>query len=360
MDLHIFNPEHDIALACNRNRFTPPHAAQELRMNLGWIAALWAADGDAVLVDDVAFAVKAAARFRGSKADVCFVSDTDIQGVKFDSVKPWGWDNAITTRLADIDVCSADMPSDNVLEHIRLLSSRIQTQRALRVLREGIEPFTCGEAFSAKNTEQVDKWLAEKDRIVLKAPWSSSGRGVRYVMRQATPSVSGFMKNVIYEQGSIMVEPYYNKVKDFGMEFEAMPDGSVKYRGLSLFMTRNGAYTGNILACEEDKTAMLSRYIPTEFLLDVQSRVCHYFENLFKNNYCGPFGVDMMVVASEGNGGGFLLHPCVEINLRRTMGHVALAITPGQSVAMSMMHIDHDVNYVLRVSPLENPFVKVI
>ena len=32
----------------------------------------------------------------------------------------------------------------------------------------------------------------------------------------------------------------------------------------------------------------------------------------------------MMVVRRDQ---GFALHPCVEVNLRRTMGHVALALT---------------------------------
>lgn len=360
MNLHIFNPEHDIALACNRSRFTPPHAAQELRMNLGWIPALWADDGDMVLVDDVAFAVKAAARFKERKSEVCFVSDFDIRGVCFDSVKPWGWDNSIMTRLLDIGIRSESLPSDNVLEHIRLLSNRDQTQRALRVLREGIEDVTCGEAFSANKVEQIEKLMLERGHIVVKAPWSSSGRGVRYVIQQITPSVSGFIKNVIYEQGCVMVEPFYNKVKDFGMEFEVMLDGSVQYRGLSLFRTHNGAYTGNLLACESEKMEMLRRYLPFQLLLEVQLRICRYFADLFKGNYHGPFGVDMMVVAKECFGDGFLLHPCVEINLRRTMGHVALALTPEEPAAVRLMHIDHDVNYMFRVSLLENPFVKVI
>ena len=56
MKLHIFNPEHDIALASNLANFTAPHAGRQLRANLGFLPALWAADGDAVLVDDVASA----------------------------------------------------------------------------------------------------------------------------------------------------------------------------------------------------------------------------------------------------------------------------------------------------------------
>lgn len=40
-----------------------------------------------------------------------------------------------------------------------------------------------------------------------------------------------------------------------------------------------------------------------------------------KGIYSGPFGIDMMVL----NGGK--IHPCVELNLRGTMGHVALDLT---------------------------------
>jgi hypothetical protein len=110
MNLHIFNPEHDIALACNKKRFTAPHAAQELRMSIGWIPALWASDGDMVLVDDVAFAIKAAAKCKEKKAEVLFVSDADLSGIRFDCVLPWGWDRAVKTRLIDDGVPAELMP----------------------------------------------------------------------------------------------------------------------------------------------------------------------------------------------------------------------------------------------------------
>ena len=44
---------------------------------------------------------------------------------------------------------------------------------------------------------------------------------------------------------------------------------------------------------------------------------------MVRNIYEGPLGVDMMIVKC-GKGESFYLHPMVEINLRRTMGHVAL------------------------------------
>jgi hypothetical protein len=47
--------------------------------------------------------------------------------------------------------------------------------------------------------------------------------------------------------------------------------------------------------------------------------------------------------------------PCVEINLRRTMGHVAIAISPQDRLQPSkLMTIEHDVNYQLKVRRLED------
>ena len=43
MKLHIFNPEHDLALAANLSNFTAPHAGRQLRADLGFIPAIWAA-----------------------------------------------------------------------------------------------------------------------------------------------------------------------------------------------------------------------------------------------------------------------------------------------------------------------------
>ena len=48
--LHIFNPEHDIALASNLANFTAPHAGRQLRADLGFLPVLWANEGDVPLI----------------------------------------------------------------------------------------------------------------------------------------------------------------------------------------------------------------------------------------------------------------------------------------------------------------------
>ena len=60
-------------------------------------------------------------------------------------------------------------------------------------------------------------------------------------------------------------------------------------------------------------------------------------------------GIDMMVVKENGLR---KLHPCVEINLRRTMGHVALAMSPTDDDIRYVMRIEYTDNYKLRIRKL--------
>ena len=113
MDLHIFNPEHDIALAYDVPHLTIPHVAQEMRMNLGFLPAFWAKDGDAVLVDDIKYALKASKQYKGMIADVLFVEKTDLASLPLDGVKPWGWDCRVCAELAENGVAAALLPTAN-------------------------------------------------------------------------------------------------------------------------------------------------------------------------------------------------------------------------------------------------------
>ena len=110
-------------------------------------------------------------------------------------------------------------------------------------------------------------------KYVVKAPWSSSGRGIRFVDNEIDQHLSSWVNKTIERQGNIIVEKYNNKVKDFGMEFESDGEGGIRYLGLSLFHTQNGAYTGNILATEEEKSEMISRYISSERLDIVKEKI---------------------------------------------------------------------------------------
>ncbi len=325
MTLHIFNPEHDIALASGQENFTAPHAGRQLRHDLGWIPSLWASSDELVLVEDEEAAKHSIHCLKGKLAVRCtpqLIAAPEY--AQIDKVAPWGWNVSLRSQLLRQGVSEKVLPSKDHLEQLRNLSHRRSSATLLKVL--STHQGTIGEAHECITEEELLTDLQHWGRIVIKAPWSSSGRGIRFVDSHMTDSTKGWLRNILKIQGSVMAEPYYNKVKDFAMEFTSDGDGHIEYNGLSLFHTMNGAYTGNLLATETYKEQYLGQYISQELLRTIRQSICLELTQTIGKAYEGPFGIDMMIVAtSEAN--GFLLHPCVEINLRRTMGHVALALT---------------------------------
>ena len=263
MTLHIFNPEHDIALAANLSNFTAPHAGRQLRHDLGFIPALWADDGDCIFVDNPERAAYDYDRFVHSLnrqlKDYSPVRkkyfprwENKIPSSDIRKIQPWGWDVALKARLKRSGADDSLLPTDSQLDAIRQLSHRRTSARLLPLLQcDG----TVGEAFECQSEEEIRILLQRYDRLVLKAPWSSSGRGLRFVSHATfTTHQAGWLRNLFASQGSVMAEPFFDKEKDFGMEFYATEDGKIRYEGLSLFHTSNGAYTGNILATLETTT----------------------------------------------------------------------------------------------------------
>ena len=352
--LHIFNPEHDIALASNLSNFTAPHAGRQLRADLGFLPALWAEEGDVIMVENVEYAVKTWERLRKRfvpwGGTLCSMGwNTLFHGVEHfvpwggtNSISVWGWDKAVRRELERAGAPLSLLPSDSQLERIRTLSHRQTAAQLLSLLRIN---GTVGEAVLCESLEAVERQLGLHSRLVLKAPWSSSGRGIRFIDGELNDYHRGWLRNLLSKQGGVMAEPYYEKVKDFGMEFESTESG-IRYLGLSLFHTSNGAYTGNVLATENAKREMISRYIPVYLLDEVKEKICGMS---LLNGYVGPFGIDMMIVRHHTQ---LLLHPCVEINLRRTMGHVALHLSPSDDDIRMVMRIDYEDKYKLRIRKL--------
>ena len=358
MTLHLFNPEHDIALAANLSNFTAPHAGRQLRHDLGWLPALWADEGDAVLVDDVHYATAAYERFlknaRLHARKVMMAERRQLARLPISQIAPWGWDLALRDSLRRAGCAPSLLPGDEQIACIRRLSNRETAHLLLPDLRiDG----TIGESFVCRQESDVSVLLDHYGRVVLKAPWSSSGRGLRFLdkERNTLPMQSGWLRRMLSAQGFVMAEPYYDKVLDFGMEFVAQADGTVDYLGLSLFHTKNGAYTGNVLATEQAKRASIGRYIPLSLLDEVARRITRLTSAYFACNYEGPFGVDMMLVHDAVASRRLLLHPCVELNLRRTMGHVALTLTTlcnptNDDERQKVMRIELTDHYVLKLA----------
>lgn len=357
MKLHIFNPEHDLALAANQSNYTAPHAGRQLHKDLAFIPALWADENDFVLVDDIDDAYDKVRHLGAIYNKVEFITPLQLSEVfkntmLIDSIHPWGWDLALVSQLKRLGCPEIMLPTADLLAQLRKVSGR---RWAAEHLQQDVEFVTDEESLRCA--------IERRGKAVIKAPWSSSGRGVKYVASPSALSESNDGKlvapnledtirwaaKVMKQQGGVTVEPFYNKVKDFGMEFE-MKDGKVNYRGLSLFETIKGAYTGNLLATEKEKETELRNYVNIEHLRNIREVMVEKIEPVLKDLYSGPFGIDMMIYADEE--GELQVNPCVELNLRRTMGHVALDLGLSEKSSLHLMRVEYDGNrYHLRVMP---------
>lgn len=319
-EIYLFNPENDMALA----NFTPYYKAPSeiIRManDLSVLPAWYAPEGSTIKVDSLS----RVSLWREQCPASDFLSDV-IWSAEWGNMpyKPWGWSPSLLYTLRKAGVNDSFLLSDMQMGQIRVLSGR---QCCVKIL----ESFSrmdglCGKAMTCNSMTQVKKYITSLERCVLKAPWSGSGRGIMYVSsKEWNDSAEGWVSRVLRVQGEIMVEPLYNKVCDFAMEFYADGNGSVSFVGYSLFDTdAHGNYKGNFLLSDGQIKKILSQYIPDEVFDNVCRTMEESLASLLNKDYCGFLGVDMMICLGDGR---YLLHPCVEINLRMNMGVVSHTI----------------------------------
>lgn len=320
--LHIFNPSHDEALAAHSPYYYPAQAARMLEADLAVLPAWWANPGDCILLPEQT--ALPAADFTGKGLHFVHLSDADRWLPHLEGICPWGWDRLLAHRLKKGGIPEKWIPDESRLDDIRQLSSRHTAVLLLQQLRREL-PHTIGTSRWCTTEEEVLEYISLYPATMLKAPWSSSGRGVF----TATPAVSQQLlqriRKLLKTQGAIEAEPMYRKRTDFAAEFYAGAD-RVCYRGLSVFDTSgNGAYTGNWVADDLALQQLLPETVSRQ-LPETVDCLCLLLTRLLKDRYEGPLGIDMMGVEDES--GETVLHPCIEINLRHTMGHVALDLRP--------------------------------
>lgn len=322
--LCVFNCDNDLALANFSPGFTPPARISEMMEELADLPLAWRESGNGTC-----------AAGQKPKEAVCLVNNN----LKLDEVSPWGWSPAVCHRLRQQGVPESLLPTHAQLLEIRRLSSR---GRAVDLLTQMREEGVCGDFHSDYCTDeaQVQAALVRWPQAILKAPWSGSGKGLRFAQQGGEGNLSGWYRRIIQQQGGVVVEPLYNKVHDLAMEFWSDGQGQVAYQGLSLFETHpNGAYRGNLLMPETEKQAWLDQFVPPSQSLAVRQWLEQHLSTLIGTAYRGYLGVDMMLIASSSptspspshlfspsEVAGAVLHPMVELNLRMTMGMVSVLL----------------------------------
>lgn len=334
--LWMFYPENDVALASGLSRFTAPKNAAALRQDCSFLLRWIADDDDYVIHSDAdnQFGQSAYDKFGlGSRR-----YDPATANIENFRLRPWGWSAASREMLLNYGVPETLLPSDSTLETFRLLSHR-RSSIAInsRLTASGIDtPPIPTEVFSA---EELQMLLERGERLMIKAPWSSSGRGVVDSMSLRSDELLRRSAGIIRRQGSIVVEKYLDCVENFAMLFE-VSESKACFIGLSVFENRNGAaYSGNIVAPQLVLRRRITSKIDGTALDNLSAMLEKILSELIGKDYEGFCGIDMMLYRDEN--GSLRIAPCVELNLRMTMGVVALILAekrlaPGSVGMMTM------------------------
>ena len=250
----------------------------------------------------------------------------------------WGWDISLVRRLHRAGY--KDLPTAEQLAEIRRLSSRLTAVELLPAIRRRLpEGSTVGESWTGQTPSGRGANHSPGGEFIVKADYSGSGRGVRVVhgsrfmvqgswfmvhgSRGSTHPLpaSGTPPSLGGETKGFVIEPYYDKVVDFALEFVCSAE-EVRFLGISLFETNGrNAYVGNCIAPQQVLWQRISKYVPRFDFEQLINVVREELALRFVGHYLGPLGVDMMIVGDN-------VHPCVEVNVRRTMGELSLHMLP--------------------------------
>lgn len=332
MILHLFNPSHDEALAANSPYYYPANVARRLQCEQGALPALWAGEGNAVLLSEESDVPHDAPWCDG----VRFVKPRELKPTfwqEVERISPWGWDPLVRHQLQRAGAPERLLPTDAELATIRSLSSRHTTTALLPRLKERLLDRcglpTVGESVVVDSEHEAQRLAAQWNGAMAKSLWSCSGRGVFRLNPVPADNDLRRLARLLREQGGVELEPVYTPVLNFALEFQAHADGCVEPLGVSLFGTNaSGGYVGNAVAPQiklRQEAASVMQW-SDEVLPQIMEICAAELESFLARRYVGPLGVDMMAAAASADGAPAVLHPCIELNLRRTMGHVALTI----------------------------------
>ncbi len=334
-DIYFFNPTCDFAIANGSPNWQPNQLLQKMEEDLDLLPAYLATPSDGIILNNYPSGSfldefqKVKFTFPGfiQKKNLNLISRNKIR-----NIQPWGWSPAAHKQTEYLkNFCSDEFSVSPVfnwhpeIKHFysrsfsaTVLAEVLKNLKTGNMLPQSYLPKVCKTATDVENA--VKCW----GKVMLKAPWSSSGRGLQPITK--TPvhqKVWEKIKGIIRDQGFLLAEPLLNKVHDMAFLFE-LNKGIIRFTGTSHFFTdKNGKYEGNFLK-GVSKPGFNS---VDSFINKIQTDMLTALTRVLQNSklpsvYEGPLGVDMLIYRDDDD--ELYINPCLEINLRYTMGFVAL------------------------------------
>lgn len=311
-------------------------AAAQLRF-AGSLLPIWfAADGDSIITE--AQSIPAAVSLAESlDKQLRFITPAQLRGLS-EPFAPWGWSRSLVTRLNHCGYRGNTYTAEQ-LSLLRHYSSRSHCS----VINASLPAGESTDARTFTDPAKAMEYIAELgSHAVVKLPWSSSGRGILATDSASDPTIVWRMvAGSVKRQGCVTIERKLNKVLDCAALFTSQADGKLHFEGFSVFHnSRFANYAGNIIAPQNHLRGLIEKYVGAEYLHAAIVRMQSLIEDIYKEVlefYRGWIGVDMLVHSING---GHALATCIEVNLRSTMGMVAMKLAENHGFNSGAYHIE--------------------
>ena len=331
-NVYYFNPTCELAVANGSFSYQPPLLLQEMERDLSALPFAFCTENDFVLTENPPSAEFLQSLKTAGFDLPHFCSLAELEALPDDSfgaIYPWGWSPAAHFKLKHLKEKCTDKFRESTLcdwkdEH-KLLFERSTSLDFLTELLDNNPPdwFIKNEMIGRKvtNCEEIELLLNTHSQLVLKAPMSSSGRGIQ-IIRNAKLNTSNkqWISGVLKQQNYLIAEPYLEKLIDLSFQFRVSSGSKIDYLGFSIFETNsNGQYRGTLIHPD------LRTIVPDENvseLEDMISQTANAISNTLKKSiyatwHRGFLGVDAMIFKHQKT---MMMQPCIEINSRMNMG----------------------------------------
>ncbi len=331
-NIYYFNPTCELAVANGSFSYQPPLLLQEMKRDLSILPFVFCTENDFVLTDN-----PPSTDFLQILADTGFNLPTfcrlaDLESLpkgSFDAISPWGWSPAAHFKLKNLkEKCSESFkasPVYNWTAEYKLLFERSTSLDFLTGILNNNPPdwFIGKEMVGKKVTscDEIDLLLKKHSPLVLKAPMSSSGRGIQIIRKtHLNTSNRQWISGVQKQQNYLIAEPYLEKLMDLSFQFQVLQNAEIEYLGYSIFETNsNGQYNGTFTH------PMLNKFINEKYIPELEFRIEETAKVLksaletsaYPIEHRGFIGVDALIFGNEEY---LMVQPCIEINSRMNMG----------------------------------------
>ena len=339
-DIYLFNPTCEYAVANGQKSWQPNLLLQAMEEDLGTLPLFFASPNDVVLVKKLP-SLKYSTNMKKAGihlpefvhfGEVAPQSNFALQPKN--SLRPWGWSPAVHHFLAPVkNSCTPDFQNSPIVHWKPEFREIYSKKFALGILKTILPQLPDSKKLPddlipeiCRTQPEVEKLLKRWGKIMIKAPWSSSGRGLQKITKSPVgPKIWEKILGTVKDQGYVIVEPYLNKVLDVALQFEIF-EGKVQYKGISRFFTdEKGQYQGNYLNGWPEKSnfveVLFAETLP-ELLINPITEAIE--KSYLASVYEGVFGVDTLIF--RDNHGDIRVNPCLEINVRHTMGLLSIQV----------------------------------